>query len=372
VIGPIGDKHAEPGEPERQLYEQSLRIYDEIIRAACREHGLLPLRADAIADTGEITDQIHRRLHEDDIVIADVSGGNPNVMYELGFRIGRGKPVILIGESGALPFDIAQLRTIRFRRTESSLHEARDQLSRVLHEGVTRGFRTVAYANATAPHQDAVDEADEEDNDAPGIVDRLVQAEEQMESVLMDIEAMSEAVMRIAEAAQESTPEMNAANEANASASARLAIVRKFSLAVAEPAAAFRASSEAFAKRMADIEAGIQAAFDLVQDRDAAEHDEDVEGFLHQIIEMAESTRSGTAQITEFGLSMKTVVGYSRLLRAPGRDIAVAVRAIHSVATRIESLEARARALLTTVGLSSSVPEHDTDVSLMPSRLPAL
>jgi hypothetical protein len=87
---------------------------------------------------------------------------------------------------------------------------------------------------------------------------------------------------------------------------------------------------------------------------------------------MAESTRSGTAQITEFGLSMKTVVGYSRLLRAPGRDIAVAVRAIHSVATRIESLEARARALLTTVGLSSSVPEHDTDVSLMPSRLPAL
>ncbi|MBU6533942.1 nucleoside 2-deoxyribosyltransferase [Streptomyces sp. NPDC057245] len=128
VERPIGDKHAEYGSPKRLLYEGALRVYDEVVRAACRDQGTIPLRADAI---GEVTDQIHRWLHEDDIVIADVSGANANVMYELGFRIGRGKPVILIGGSGDLPFDMARLRTIRFRRTESSLHEARDQLSRV-------------------------------------------------------------------------------------------------------------------------------------------------------------------------------------------------------------------------------------------------
>lgn len=52
VIGPIGDKYAERGTAERHLYEESLRVYDEVVRAACHEHGLLPLRADAIADTG--------------------------------------------------------------------------------------------------------------------------------------------------------------------------------------------------------------------------------------------------------------------------------------------------------------------------------
>ncbi|MET7891803.1 hypothetical protein [Streptomyces mirabilis] len=374
VIGPIGDKHAEYGSPERRLYEGALRVYDEVIRAACQAHGLVPLRADAIADTGEITDQIHRRLHEDGIVIADVSGGNPNVMYELGFRIGCGKPVILIGENGDLPFDIAQLRTIRFRRTDSSLHEARDQLSRVLHEGVTHGFRTVAYADATtsspAPADDG-DDGDGVDNDVPGIVDRPARAEEQMESVLADVEAMGEAVLRIGEVAEECTPEMNSANEANLPASARLALVRKFSTAVAEPAAAFRASSVAFAERMADIEAGIHASLDIIEDRSPAQRDEDMESFLHQVIEMVESTRSGTTHITEFGSSMRTVVGYSQLLRAPGRDIGIAVRAITSVATRIDPLERRARALLTPADSPPSAPDHDTAVPTVLSHVKA-
>jgi hypothetical protein len=368
VIGPIGDKHAEYGSPERRLYEEALRVCDEVIRAACRDHGIVPLRADAIADTGEITDQIHRRLRQDDIVIADVSGGNANVMYELGFRIGCGKPVILIGESGDLPFDIAQLRTIRFRRTESSLHEARDQLSSVLREGVTRGFTSVAHAN-TATFSAAP--ADDEGDDGPGIVDRPAQAEEQMESVLPDIEAMGEAILLIGAVAEESSAEMNAANGAHLSASARLALVRKFSEAVTEPAAAFRASSETFAERMADVEAGVHASLDLIEDQSPAERNEEVKDFLHQIIEMAESTRSGTTHISELGASMKAVVGYSRLLRAPGRDITVAVHAITSVATRIDSLERRARALLNTAELPSSASDHDITVSPVRSHVAA-
>ncbi|MFD7059858.1 hypothetical protein [Streptomyces sp. NPDC059906] len=371
VIGPIGDKHAEYGSPKRLLYEGALRVYDEVVRAACRDHGIVPLRADAIADTGEITDQIHRRLHEDDIVIADVSGANANVMYELGFRIGRGKPVILIGKSGDLPFDIARLRTIRFRKAESSLHEARDQLSRVLYEGITCGFRSVPYANATVSSPAPADDGDDDgDGDGgPGIVDRLAQAETQMDSVLTDIEAMGEALMRIGVVAEECTPEMNAANAANLPASARLALVKKFSTAVAEPATAFRTSSEAFAERMADIEAGVHAALDLIESRSPAERDEEAETFLRQIIELAESTRVGTTHIAELGASMKTAVGYSKLLRQPGRDIAVGVRAVTSLELRVDSLERRARALL--AAGESSAPDHETAVPPMLSHLTA-
>ncbi|MEV6419977.1 hypothetical protein [Streptomyces sp. NPDC051662] len=365
VIGPIGDKYAEHGSSERRLYEESLRVYDEVVRAACREHGLSPLRADAIADTGEITDQIHRRLQDDDIVIADVSGGNPNVTYELGFRIGRGKPVILIGESGRLPFDIAQLRTIRFRRNESSLHEARDQLSRVLREGVTQGFRTAAYVGTTASGPSATNEADDEEvDDALGTVDLLAHAEQQMESATTDIEAMGEALLRIASVAEECTPEMDAANEAKASASARLALVEKFSTALAEPAAAFRASADAFVECMEGIEAGIHTTFDMIESLPLDERDEDSMRFLQQTIELVESIRLGTTHVTEFGAVIKTVVGYSRLLRVPGRDIAVAVRTVVSVAARIDSLERRARALLT-------ASPHSTDCDTAPSA-PAL
>lgn len=39
-----------------------------------------------IAEPGEITEQVFQRLRDDDLVIADVRGGNANVMYELGLR----------------------------------------------------------------------------------------------------------------------------------------------------------------------------------------------------------------------------------------------------------------------------------------------
>jgi hypothetical protein len=369
VIGPIGDKHAERGTADRLLYEDSLRVYDEVVRAACYEHGLIPLRADAIADTGEITDQIHHRLRTDDIVIADVSAGNPNVMYELGYRNGQGKPVILIGESGRLPFDIAQLRTIRFTRYESSLHEARDQLSRVLGEGIARGFRSVTHAGVTAPRRPAPVEGDEEDeDDAPGVVDRLAQAEEEMESVVHDAEAMVEALMKMAAVAEEHTPEMNRAAESKAPASARLAVVERFSKAVAGPASDLRSSSGAFSERMMVIETGMHALFDVVESLPPEERDEDSSRFLQQILELAEATRNGVTHVAEFGTVMKTVVGYSRLLRAPGRDVAFAVRTVSSIVPRIESLERRAKDLTADFppGPSEDTNEEDVEDSSPP------
>lgn len=371
VIGPIGDKHAGRGTPERQLYEESLRVYEEVIRAACDEHGMQPLRADAIADTGEITDQIHERLETDDIVIADVSAGNPNVMYELGYRNGRGKPVILIGESCRLPFDIARLRTIRFRRSdETSLHEARDQLSRVLREGLVRGFRSATQIGVLIPRQEASAEGDDEDeDDAPGVVDRLAQAEEQMASVVQDIEAMGEALLRMAAVAEEHTPEMAEAAESQAPASARLAVVGRFAQAITEPASDLRSSSEAFSERMSVVEAGMHALFDVIESLAPEERDEENARFIQQIIELAETTREGTTHIAGFGTVMKTVAGYSRLLRVPGRDIAVAVGTVTAIVPRIESLERRAKALL---AATPSTPESDTDPSGSPlTRLTA-
>lgn len=42
-----------------------------------------------------------------DIISADVSGANPNVMYEVGYAQGRGKPVLYIMQSDEkIPFDL--------------------------------------------------------------------------------------------------------------------------------------------------------------------------------------------------------------------------------------------------------------------------
>jgi hypothetical protein len=46
-------------------------------------------------------------------MIADLTGGNPNVLYEVGIRHAVGKPCVQIIENGhKIPFDVADIRTL--------------------------------------------------------------------------------------------------------------------------------------------------------------------------------------------------------------------------------------------------------------------
>lgn len=71
------------------------------------------LSADKISESGMINTQIIKHIIEDDLVIADLTGTNPNVMYEVAIRHTTQKPIIHICENGTtLPFDIKDNRTI--------------------------------------------------------------------------------------------------------------------------------------------------------------------------------------------------------------------------------------------------------------------
>lgn len=62
---------------------------------------------------GSINKQIVQEIHDSDLVIANLTDKNPNVMYELALRHCLGTPAIMIAEKGTeLPFDINNQRTI--------------------------------------------------------------------------------------------------------------------------------------------------------------------------------------------------------------------------------------------------------------------
>jgi hypothetical protein len=144
IIGPIGDKDEPHGSPRRVIYEDSIQVLEEIISPACEELGIELLRADQITRTGEIPEQIFRHIRDSPIVIADLTGANPNVMYELGLRHTTGKLTVQIGERERLPFDVSAIRTIMFKRTESGLVSARKSLIQVLATGMQSGGDPIA------------------------------------------------------------------------------------------------------------------------------------------------------------------------------------------------------------------------------------
>jgi MAP3K TRAFs-binding domain len=93
-------------------------VYAELIAPAVDAAGLEPLRADEEQAGGIIHKPMFERLILCDYAVADLTGANANVFYELGLRHGI-KPastVLVFAEGGAsLPFDVAPLRALPYK-----------------------------------------------------------------------------------------------------------------------------------------------------------------------------------------------------------------------------------------------------------------
>lgn len=91
-------------------------VYGMLIRPAIEAAGMEPLRAEEEAVGGVIHKAAHERLILCDFAVADLTLAAPNVFYELGLRHGMrpATTVTLFGDTGALPFDVAPLHTLRY------------------------------------------------------------------------------------------------------------------------------------------------------------------------------------------------------------------------------------------------------------------
>lgn len=91
------------------------RVYEYIIKPACRLAGMEPYRADDNEASDMIMLDILNRLVECDMALCDISSKNANVFFELGLRQAFNKKTILITDGlQSAPFDISSLRHIQY------------------------------------------------------------------------------------------------------------------------------------------------------------------------------------------------------------------------------------------------------------------
>lgn len=101
------------GAPRSEVRQRSEVAREFVIQPAAESAGYRLPRADDLAAPGNITTQIIRLVVDAPLVIADLSGANPNVMYELAVRHAIGKPVIHVTmDARHIPFDMASYRVI--------------------------------------------------------------------------------------------------------------------------------------------------------------------------------------------------------------------------------------------------------------------
>jgi hypothetical protein len=100
------------------------------------------VRADDLPQPGSITHQVIKLLYDADLVVADLTGANPNVVYELAIRHSFNKISIhLIDRSSEIPFDLKDERTILFDLSDpDSLNYCKEEIVKTIKEMARKRF----------------------------------------------------------------------------------------------------------------------------------------------------------------------------------------------------------------------------------------
>jgi hypothetical protein len=126
VIAPIGEDHS-------STRERTEKVSEFIIGPAAEHCGYDVNIAHRMSTSGMISTDIVTSIVEAPLVIADLTEGNANVFYELSLRHVIGKPVVqIVQKSHPVPFDVHNVRTIKYALDVEEAAKAKDELVRVI------------------------------------------------------------------------------------------------------------------------------------------------------------------------------------------------------------------------------------------------
>ena len=108
-------------------------IYTDHVAPAGRTAGFDVERADEIFGTGSIIEDVWQRIGSSGVITADVTGRNPNVMYEIGMAHTLGKPVVIMTQTMEdVPFDLRQYRCLVYQHTPRGCTQLEEKLTGTL------------------------------------------------------------------------------------------------------------------------------------------------------------------------------------------------------------------------------------------------
>jgi len=127
-----------PFAPEfREVYDEAIRLAADDV-ASRSDRVIVCRRGDDIVSPGSVTREIVGSIYSADVVIADLTGNNPNVFYELGVAHTLGNKTIMITQDlSGVPFDVSAYRLIRYDPSATGLARLRASLGATIEAVVT-------------------------------------------------------------------------------------------------------------------------------------------------------------------------------------------------------------------------------------------
>lgn len=155
-------------------------VFSTVIRPLGTELRYMVTRADTTLNQRAIMQDVIEGIQRADVVIADLTGRNPNVFYELGLAHALSKPVVLLAQStDDIPFDLGAYRAVIYdvdlpvdddgavSVSETLSVELRAVLEAVRSGGIVFSSPFLDYGEPGAPTEPPADE--------PGVLDQMAE-----------------------------------------------------------------------------------------------------------------------------------------------------------------------------------------------------
>ncbi|MEX2376138.1 MAG: Hsp70 family protein [Dehalococcoidia bacterium] len=112
-------------------------VYQDHIRPTVEKLGMVCERADEISEADLITRQIWEKINRARFLVADLTGRNANVFYEVGLAHAIGKEVILLTQNiEEVPFDLRAIRCLAYSHTPRGARDLEKELTKWIESAI--------------------------------------------------------------------------------------------------------------------------------------------------------------------------------------------------------------------------------------------
>ncbi|MET9450635.1 hypothetical protein [Streptomyces cinerochromogenes] len=338
-------------------------FHEEVVRPVCEELELSLIRADQLDDPSPLGERLMRHLVEEDVVVADLTGGHPAVVLGLGIRHAVGRSAVRLGQAGTVPADLGALPAIEFPPLPGGRAEARTLLRAALAEelglagelglaedlGLAGELGLAAVPAGVGDRGEAGDEPAEDpaalEESGPGLLDLAVAAETEMEAMAEDMAMVEAAFLDLGAMGELFTEDVARANMPGAPMSARLAVVNRFAKSIEGPSDELEAAAWRLASRMELTIGALRAFLEWAGSTPRSEWPDFVDAQLDQVIEQTREMRESATGVEGFGPMLLFLGRTSSRLRGPSRKIAAALRTLLGILAPMEECARMAHTL---------------------------
>jgi ATP-dependent Clp protease ATP-binding subunit ClpC len=120
-------------------------VFDAAISPAMSEHGIRAVLAEELSGPGPLVSQSWSSIRSAEVIVADVTGLDPSVMFTLGLCLGVPRlPILLLRDPQELPLDLQVLRYLKYEPTPAGIDALRQELSAALRAFLAASRRSLA------------------------------------------------------------------------------------------------------------------------------------------------------------------------------------------------------------------------------------